>query len=540
MIYPSRKRKLIPPPRRRRRARGFSLMEAVVSIGVTTTLMGGMVSVMSIASMASYNNIEATENTYQARDTISQITTDLSLAESFTERTSTTAAFKVPDRNGDGLSESIRYEWSGGAGGTLTRQYNGGTVVTIAENVHHFNLGYITKVVQAAPAIDPEAEDITVAALGDNTIRTGRSSSKNYGGATIMIAGNYDSKTALMGFDLSGVTYTVGSAKLRLYATSVEGSSKLSVYPMIHNANNATWYEGTSDGQAEVGAACYKYRSYQSGLSLKWEDANGAGQVDFVDIRGPEIGSIDPDEAYQANQWIEIPLSTAAVEAYRASGSITLNVKYNSWREMQFASKEHSGGNGPELLISPVDSSAESQESAEMALIEHDNAPLGLFSDDKIKSNEWAAQYFKPTLPLNTESWKINGVRIRLKKDSGTDGVISVQIRDADSNQKPGSTILTQGTVNESDLSNSFEWVRVNFSPAGELNPVDGFCLVIGYASGSETIGKIEYEQYGLPMTSNTHWMTTSNSGSSWTNPESWKDMRFTVYGTVTTSGDPQ
>ena len=209
---------------------------------------------------------------------------------------------------------------------------------------------------------------------------------------------------------------------------------------------------------------------------------------------------------------------------------------------MQFASKENSGGNGPELLITPVRSGgdAESQESAEMALIEHDNAPGGWFRDDKIKDDEWAAQYFKPTLPANTESWKINGVRIRLKKDKGTDGVISVQIRDADSNQKPGSTVLAQGTVNESDLSNSFEWVRVNFSPVGELNPVDGFCLMVGYSSGSSTIAKIEYENYGLPMTSNTHWMTTSNSGGSWSDPESWKDMRFTVYGTVTTLGDPE
>lgn len=544
MIYPGRKRKLLPRPlpRRGRRARGFSLMEAVVSICVTGTLMGGMISVMSIASRAAYNNTEATENTYQARDVVSQITTDLSLAESFTERTSTTVAFRVPDRDGDGLSESIRYAWSGTAAGTLTRQYNGGAVVTIAEDVQHFNLAYITKVVQPPPPVaEAELEDTTVAALGDTTLVKGRSSDrKNYGGATIMIARRNNDVTALVGFDISGVDYTVGSAKLRLYATSVQGSSKLSVYPMIHTANNATWYEGTSIGQYEVGAACYKYRSYQSRGSLKWENSSGAGQRDFTSIRGPEIGSIDPDSSYSANQWIEIPLSPSAVDAYRSSGSITLNIKYNSWRQMKFASKEHSGGNGPELLITPVDPDAESQESAEMALIGHDNAPGGWFSSDRIKDDEWAAQYFKPTLPLNTETWKINGVRIRLKKDRGTNGVISVQIRDADSNQKPGSTILAQGTVNESDLGRNFEWVRVNFSPVGELNPVDGFCLVVGYSSGSSTIAKIEYENYGSPMTSNTHWMTTWNSGRSWSNPTSRRDMRFTVYGTVTTLGDPQ
>ena len=547
MIYPNRRRKFLPwpRPRRGRRAWGFTLMEAVVSVGVTSTLMGGMISVMSIASRASYNNTEASENTYQARDVVSQITTDLSLAESFTERTSTTAAFKVPDRDGDGLSESVRYAWSGGAGGTLTRQYNGGPVVTIAEDVHHFNLGYITKVVQPAAADtgDAEAEEVTVAALGDTMlVSSGSSSKRSYGGRTTMIVRGYDYYTGLVGFDLSGVDYTIASAKLRLFTTRAYGSAKLSVYPMVHTANNASWYEGTKNGQYEAGAACYSYRSYQSRNPLKWENSGGVGQSYFTRIRGSEIGSIDPSSSYQANQWIEIPLTASAVEAYRSSGSITLNIKHNSWAWMEFASKEHSGGNGPELLLAPASSGgdAEAQESAEMALIEHDNAPGGYFKDDKIKDDEWSAQYFKPTLPSNTESWKINGVRIRLKKDRSTNGVISVQIRNADSNQKPTSSIRVQGTVNESDLSSSFEWVRVNFTPLGELSPDDGFCLVVAYSSGSSTIAKIEYEKDGNPMTSNSHWMTTWNSGSSWSSPESSKDMRFTVYGTYTTLGDPE
>ena len=54
--------------RRHGRRGGFSLMEAVVSVGMTAALMGGIVSVMSIASTAAYNNSEATEDTYQARD----------------------------------------------------------------------------------------------------------------------------------------------------------------------------------------------------------------------------------------------------------------------------------------------------------------------------------------------------------------------------------------------------------------------------------------------------------------------------------------
>jgi hypothetical protein len=311
---------------------------------------------------------------------------------------------------------------------------------------------------------------------------------------------------------------------------------------MQHTANNATWYEGTSNGQEESGAACYKYRKRQQGADRKWERSNGHEERDFRRIRGPEIGSIDPDSSspYTANQWVEITLDAAAVDAYRSSGSITLNIKNNSWNNMAFASKEHSGGNGPELVLSEVRTSGEAQESAVQTLIEHDNASGGQFRDDKIKASEWAAQYFKPTLPPNTKDWKVTSARVRLKKDGSASGVISVQIRSADSNLKPGSSILAQATVNESSLSGGFQWVTVNFTPVGELSKDDGFCLVVKHSSGSSTVAKVEYERNGNPMTSNSHWMTTNNSGNSWSNPENSKDMRFTIYGTVTTYGDPQ
>jgi len=543
MIYPSRKSKHSWWSRRIRRAWGFTLMEAVVSVGVTGTLMGGMISVMSIASRASYNNTEATENTYQARDTVSQITTDLSLAESFTERTSTTAAFKVPDRDGDGLSESIRYAWSGDAGGTLTRQYNGGTVVTIAEDVHHFNLGYITKVVQPAAAVEKSGEDeeVTVAALGDTMlVRSGSSSKRSYGGRTTIITRGYDYYTGLVGFDLSGVDYTIASAKLRLFATRAQGSSKLSVYPIVHTANNASWYEGTKNGQYEAGAACYSYRSYQSRGALKWENSSGRGQRDFCRVRGAEIGSIDPVSSYSANQWIEIPLKASAVEAYRSSGSITLNIKHNSWYWMEFASKEHSGGNGPELLLAPASALGDPQESAETTLVQHDNASGGRMYGWGIRRKMCAAQYFKPTLPSNTDSWKINAVELRLRRYSTSNGVIGIETRGADSNGKPTSSILTQTTINESDLSSSYQWVRVNLSPVGELNPLDGYCVVVKYCSGSSYVALLEYEYRGNPMPPNTHFMYSYNDGRSWSKPESGKDMRFKIYGTMTTLGDPE
>jgi len=519
-------------------------MEAVVSVGVTGALMGGIVSVMSIATTAAYNNTEATESTYQARDVVSQVTTDLSLAQSFSQRTATSVTFTVPDRDGDGTPETIKYAWSGNAGGSLTRKYNSGAAVVVAEDVHHFNLGYITKTVPAATTTADETEEANVSTLGDTTLLLSRRyETRSYGGSPYLIVGGNDYYTALIGFDLSGVNFTIGNATLKLYPTYARGNSKLSVHAMAHTANNASWYEGTAIGRLESGAACCRWRSYNGRNSLPWENSSGSPVSNFYGARGSEIGSIDPDTSYSSNQWIEIPLDASAVEAYRSSGSISLNVKYASYY-LYLASKENTGGNGPELILSSQQDDSggdeELQESDETTLIEHNNASGGYFKTWKIQYSRWAAQYFKPTLPANTDSWKINAVGLRIRRTGGSNGVIGIEIRDADSNQKPGSTIRTQTTIKESGLSSSYQWVRVNLSPVGDLNPSDGYCLVVRYSSGSSDVAKLEYEKNGNPMTPNTHFMYSYNRGRSWSSPENKMDMRFRIYGTMTTQGPPQ
>lgn len=145
----NRARRQPSPAGRRRRtgASGFTLIEIVVSAAIMTIIMGAMMSVMLIASRAVNTADGANERTARARDVVDQITADLSLAEEFTERTDRAVAFTVPDRDADEQLETIRYAWSGVAGDPLTRQYNGGTEVTVAENVHRFNLAWMLKTV---------------------------------------------------------------------------------------------------------------------------------------------------------------------------------------------------------------------------------------------------------------------------------------------------------------------------------------------------------------------------------------------------------
>lgn len=128
-------------------APGFTLIEVILSTGIMAIIMTAMMSVMLLTSRTVNSGDGVTGRTAQAQDVVGLIAADMSLAEQFTERTDRAVTFTVPDRDADGDLETIRYAWSGAAGDPLTRQYNGGTVVDVAENVHQFNLAWILKTV---------------------------------------------------------------------------------------------------------------------------------------------------------------------------------------------------------------------------------------------------------------------------------------------------------------------------------------------------------------------------------------------------------
>jgi len=126
--------------------RGFSLLEAVLSTVILSVILAALVSVMLLASRA-LSAIAGT-TVAEAGEAADQLTTDLSLAQAFSQREPNSVTFTVPDRTGDGQGETIRYWWSGVAGQPLMRQVNGGQASAVAGNVHHFNLSYLSRTVR--------------------------------------------------------------------------------------------------------------------------------------------------------------------------------------------------------------------------------------------------------------------------------------------------------------------------------------------------------------------------------------------------------
>ena len=127
------------------------MAELAVSMGIATILMGGMMSALVIASRASGSTSNDLASTLDARGCADQILAELNHAAAFTEQSPSSLAFLVPDRDGDGSPEEIRYSWSGTAGEALTREYNGGAPVIFAEAIQEFDLTYLPRLFPIAP-----------------------------------------------------------------------------------------------------------------------------------------------------------------------------------------------------------------------------------------------------------------------------------------------------------------------------------------------------------------------------------------------------
>lgn len=146
-----------PPSDRRSRdpryPAGISLIEVVVSMAIMSVLIGAMVSTVFLATKALPDPDSPTFIILDTGRVADDLAEELRYAVTFTQRLPNLVEFTVADRDNDLAPETILYQWSGTPGDPLTRQYNGGTVVNMIDNVQQFSLTYNIK-----SAVDPTAE----------------------------------------------------------------------------------------------------------------------------------------------------------------------------------------------------------------------------------------------------------------------------------------------------------------------------------------------------------------------------------------------
>ena len=206
---------------------GYTLIELMVSMATASFIIGGLASSLYIASRG-FDQGGMAQRT-EADRVLDRFVADAEHALSFSERTATAAAFTVPDRNGDGQPDAIRYAWSGTPGDPLTYEYNGSAPETIAEDVHHFNLTGVTRFM-AAPEIPPsEGGGKLLLVVADpanpNAQEVARQSLIESWGYTVTLIDDGDSEAnfdaAVAENDVAYVSTTANSGSIGLKLTDV-------------------------------------------------------------------------------------------------------------------------------------------------------------------------------------------------------------------------------------------------------------------------------------------------------------------------------
>ncbi len=113
-----------PGPARRARA-AFTLIEIVISLALISIIAIASAGVMRLAARAAAGSGDPRAEASGPGEAVRQITQDLQLATSVLRADSTGLSVEVPDRDADGLPETIEYEWDGVSGSTATRSING-------------------------------------------------------------------------------------------------------------------------------------------------------------------------------------------------------------------------------------------------------------------------------------------------------------------------------------------------------------------------------------------------------------------------------
>ncbi len=150
-------------------ARAFTLIEVVLASAITAILLLAVQSVIMLAAHAVPGAQSKSTTLTGAAGTLADLDSDLAFATSISSRTATAVTFQVPDRNSDGLPETITWSWDGTLGGTLYRTFNSGTPVAMATNVQAFSLAYDTRTALGTSTPNTAAETL----LASNALVTG-------------------------------------------------------------------------------------------------------------------------------------------------------------------------------------------------------------------------------------------------------------------------------------------------------------------------------------------------------------------------------
>jgi hypothetical protein len=121
----------------------MTMLELVVSIPTATVLIGVMAMCVTVMMRSRSQDDMLFDRTYNLSKALNQMASDMKLATSHVSSSASHLEFVVPDRNGDGLPEQMRYEWGGTSGAnanSILWKYNTSPLSILFEDVGQFSL----------------------------------------------------------------------------------------------------------------------------------------------------------------------------------------------------------------------------------------------------------------------------------------------------------------------------------------------------------------------------------------------------------------
>ena len=134
------------------RHRGFTLAEMMVSLAISSLVLGAMGSLFVIMAKALPDNSSALSRANQLTRAVDRFSFDVSWATQIVQGSPARIELVVPDCTGDAVADTVVYLWSG-ANGAWTRTLNAGAPETICAAVKSLGMSWRYRLVAGTPVI---------------------------------------------------------------------------------------------------------------------------------------------------------------------------------------------------------------------------------------------------------------------------------------------------------------------------------------------------------------------------------------------------
>ncbi len=267
----------------RPRGRGFTLVEMITAMSISTILLAGAVSTVMLAGKAVPTSTDPSTSAMTAGRIVDQIAGELETATFILQLTPTSIAFTVPPRNGDAAPEKISYSWAGTSGSPLTRQYNNGSSVSMIDQVNSFSLTPVAaSSTESYPGV--ATEDATDSLLIDYS---GTSNLSSQSVNTTTFFGQYFASSSwpasVVGWRPTRVSFNAEEASL------LGGSTSVQLRPALANftPSATVWQQYTLAGSGLLASYAWQQYSFtgidrfapSAGVCLVLQGVSGLGNT---------------------------------------------------------------------------------------------------------------------------------------------------------------------------------------------------------------------------------------------------------------------